>query len=229
LERFWSKRGDIEWSDQLAIALVVSEIANGDISRRPWAILWETERVLSVLAHAVLNLIFFCVRAENVGVEQRPYIKGVAYLTLAAIYRSSASVVTRLFENVWDDSGPMKLPKSAREVVLEPVLNQLSSEIRDVCVDDCVRISTDPIELTERERDRYWQRLRLPSADEKSERLMIVIERDNEICKVGFEVDADRRCPIVSFKDTEKNVGAILQTIEQIVRQRTVPKPVAQS
>lgn len=73
LELFWREKVGIEWSDQLAIALVVSEVANGDISRRPWAILWEAERVLSVLAHAVLNLIFFCVRAENIGVEQRPY------------------------------------------------------------------------------------------------------------------------------------------------------------
>ncbi len=188
--------------------------------------LWSPEELLSTLAHALRNVLFFCLRAERAGIEQGPYIKAVAYLTLAAVHQSSAPVVSALFNRLWDADFAPEVAAKLRQVTLEPVLNQLGAELRDICIDDCVRVSTDPIELTENQRERYWHRLMPPADgaddddDEDVRKAHVVIERKDAPCHVGFSLNDEMGCPIVSLNDTAKDFDRFLGTVERIVQHR---------
>jgi hypothetical protein len=132
-----------------------------------------------------------------------------------------------LFRQVWDLVDKPTFPQNIRDMAIAPVLNQLIREVQDVCVAECSRISTDQIELTDAERDSYWDRLRMPAADQDEEepRKHLLIETFSAPCKAGFALDDDHLCPIVSIRDPERNIEAVLTTIEQIIRERGGIRP----
>jgi hypothetical protein len=94
-------------------------------------------------------------RAQEAGVDEWPYIKAMAYLLLSALYRCDIASVIELLEQVGSDSEIPRYAEVLQEIVIPPVLNQLTRELRDVCTGDCVRVSTELVELTEEERDKY--------------------------------------------------------------------------
>ena len=221
LRELWKGRSQIQWDEQMYLAALVSEIANGEITRRPWGVFIPTDLTLNVLGGGLLNLIPFCLRADRAGVDQRPYIRGIAYLVLVAIHRFSAGEVHHLLQSVWDRSSKQILPAEHRDIAISPVLDQLTVELLDVCGSDCVRVSP-PGRLTWEQIEHYWERLRLPSTegeDEKPE-MDLIIEKLDEPCNVGFHVDANRPCPI-NYPSTEGGkYERLLEVLERIVRHR---------
>jgi restriction endonuclease len=201
LKVLWQHRLTLDWSEEATIAVMVGEIANGNIARRPWALLLPEAEVLSTLGHALVNLLYFCARADQAGIKQHPYIKGVAYLTLVGLQTFSAEIVARLFAHIWEDAYGHEIPEEISRIAIQPVLRQLTYEIRDVCVEDCSRVTSELGELTEQDRADYWDRLRLPtgdSAEDNDSHRILTLEAADKPCKVGFDVDVDNRCPIIT-------------------------------
>lgn len=225
LNALWKHRLQLDWTEETTIALIAGEFANGNISRRPWALLSSREGVLSTLGHALVNLIYFCQRADDVGIKQHPYIKGVAYLTLVALHQFSSETVATLFARIWEDAYGHEIPEEISRFAIQPVLRQLTAEIRDVCVEDCSRVVSDLGELTEEERDAYWDRLRLPTdyADEESDsHRVLTVEAPDKPCKVGFEVDLVNRCPIINLREPERDIRHALETLWRIISVRSL-------
>jgi hypothetical protein len=221
LRAFWKSREALNWTHQSALAVIVAEAANGDFAIRPWALMFKTTDVLMILGEALLNLLSFCLRADAAGVEQGPYIKGVAYLTLSALHRSSAKKVADVFHLAWEDVDGPRLPKNVQVLAIQPVINQLKREIRDVCIDDCSRVSTDRIELSEEQAESYWNRLRWPSVDDDDEKPKkhLVIEKHDEGCNARFKLDATHTCPLIDTDD-DGDVERDLAVFEQVIRER---------
>lgn len=224
LRLLWQHRRTLDWSVEAIIAVLVGEIANGNIARRPWALLLPDEEVLSAAGDALVNLFYFCARADQGGIKQHPYIKGAAYLTLVALHKFSAETVGELFGHIWEDAYGLEIPAEISRIAIQPVLRQLTAEIRDVCVDDCSRVSSELGELTEKERDDYWDRLILPTGDSDEEddsHRILTLEVPDKPCKVGFEVNINNRCPIINLREPEQDIGRALETLWRIISERS--------
>ena len=226
LQLLWEQRADLEWNDQSIIAAIVSEFANGDIEQRPWSLQLSGDELMSAVASALANTLHFCLRADKVGIEQRPYIEGVSYLTLSALQRVEPDDVGRLFEDVWGGGVNVDLPTDARTTVLSPVVGHLVAQVRDVCTDDCSRVSADLTTLREEDCATYWDRLKQPADQTPREResVFVTVEKEKEPCKVGFEVGPEDGCPILRLSrlnHPEEDLEAAFSTLAQIVRERT--------
>lgn len=82
LRTFWLERRALTWDVDLLMAVVVSEMANGDISIRPWAAGQDVEIIRATFSHGLANCVPFIIRAEKAGFSQNAYIDAMAYLLL---------------------------------------------------------------------------------------------------------------------------------------------------
>lgn len=222
LQELWKHRHDLDWSHQDIIAVVASECANGSVSNRPWTNLIADDQRLCVLVTALTSILYFCFRADDVGVSQTPYIDGAAYLLLSSLQSNDWRTVSGELRGIWKDT--KKSAGLLRAHALRPVLAALTTELRDVCTDDCRRILTDPMRLSEGEIDGYWRRLRpVTTPEKKRERLYILVERENERCNVGFKVNKRAGCPLVRIKyddETPLDIDETLATLSAVVSKR---------
>jgi hypothetical protein len=224
LEELWRHRHELQWSDSDIIAVLVSECANGSVTRRPWATLVSKQQRLPVLVSALTNILYFCFRADDAGVSQRPYIDGSAYLLLCCLESQDWQVVSKALAKIW--TGKKKDMDVLRAHALRPVLETLRTELRDVCTDDCRRVSTDPLALSKDNINEYWLRLRFAGkahSEHKRERLIIMVEKEDELCKVGFKVGKHAGCPIVRVEpndDTPLDISKTLETLSAVVHKR---------
>jgi hypothetical protein len=221
LKLLWKDQDDLEWDSAARLAVVISEAANGSFTSRPWTSVLSDADVRDVLSLGLLNLPYFCCRADSVGSEQTPYFKGLAYLLLSLLARSEASAVSELLTKVWDQLDGGKVPHAAREYMLRPVLAQLHGELRDVCTSDCERVSMDLVELTRKEVDQYWLRLgpRAAARDEdESDDRILTIEHGPSPCRVGFQVDMNHGCPLVAVDDHSFTLPRLDGTLEMFKR-----------
>lgn len=225
LKYIWKHRKSLTWAEDDIISVLVSETANGNIITRPWALTIDPEDLFSTLTSGLLNLPYFCQRANQAGTDQHPYIKGIAYLLLVTLRNFPAEMVGQFFSKVWDNASNINFPDETRKGIIKPILGQLIGELQDVCTSDCSRISSELSTLTKDELECYWDRLRMPADDydeEEKNTQILIIESLNEACKIGFEVDNKQRCPIVSVKDIDEiDIDRTLITLEQIIRSRS--------
>src|ERR1017187_2675705 len=173
-------------------ALIANEFANGQIIYRPWGATLDDEAVVQTLAAGFLNIGHFLVRSSNAGTDQKVLIRTFAYVILAALNRVTADSVARVVVECVNRGRDEAIPDDILEILLMPVINQLLSEMQDLCSSDCKRISgLDRSALTEEkdEVDGYWLRLEPEGIDEPGDRRFLRIESYAEPCKVGFPVD----------------------------------------
>jgi hypothetical protein len=169
------------------------------------------------------HTLYLCVRASEVGVEQQPFIRAVGYLILAMLNRISAEKVYAAIHEALVTPGGIPYPEEIRLMVLNPVLGCLLQEVTDVCVMDCVRISSEPVTLDEREIKSYWNRLRsglIDDEDSDEGRGILILERHEGICQVGFAVDAEKGCPLLRL-DKDILSDDLLPTLKRVASFRS--------
>jgi hypothetical protein len=221
LRMLWSARGRLKWNPQSFIAVIASELANGDVTRRPWPLLFDQGRVLEALKSALINAPYFCVRATELGNDQAGYLGACGYLILAAISETSATQVSDIIGGCWEGLGSQEQQRVIRDVVVEAVLTNLVGELQDVCTSDCSRVISDRRFLSESEVDSYWKRLDLPeSEEEEPEESHLVIEYHDSPCAIGLDLDRERTCPIMALNDPITDVSSALEAIKRIVQAR---------
>lgn len=223
LEQLWQARSHLEWNDESRLAVLVSELANGDILKRPWHTTSSDKQQLNLLGLALLNVPPFCIRASRAGFEQFPYFKAIGLLMALAVRRTSAKKVMEFVDVVWESTDG-KYNEGVQQLVLEPVLDQLIREFRDACTSDCQRVHTDPVELSEAEIKNYWRRFTVSSTDAEStdqDGRILVVELDKKPCNVGFNVDHTHRCPLMALEDEkQRSLKSVLVTIEGVLKHR---------
>lgn len=221
LRMLWSARRQLKWNAQSFIAVLASELANGDVTRRPWPLLFDEETILDALKTALVNAPYFCVRATELGTDQAGYIDSCGYLVLVAISETSAAQVAELLKGCWKGIGSPEQQGAIRDVVLEPILRSLAGELQDVCTSDCSRVLHDRRLLSEGEVDSYWKRLDLPQdEEEETEESHWVLEFHDRPCAIGLDLDRENTCPIMALNDPIIDVSSALETIERIVQAR---------
>lgn len=141
-----------------------------------------------------------------------------------AVRRTSAKEVMKFVDVVWDSTDG-EYDETLQKLVLDPVLGQLIREFRDVCTSDCQRVYTDPIELSEREIENYWQRFTISPSEPDSthkDRGILTIEQDKKPCNVGFKLDQEHRCPLLELEEQkQRTLEPVLITIEGVLKHRS--------
>jgi hypothetical protein len=214
LINLWHARKGLTIDSRSLMALVSSEIANGDIIARSWAMFVNKEIVLQCLGDGLLNFLYLVFRANETGVRQRPLIGAVAHLVLACTDRVGAVATSRVLSAVWESKG---YTEKTRKMVLTPVLDLLVTQVRDVCTSDCPRISTEPILLSEDEVTGYWRQISSVTHEKvEQDNRILVIESHNVPCKVGFRLSKKKGCPLCNTDAPEDNILQTLKTIKSV-------------
>ena len=104
-------------------------------------------------------------------------------------------------------------------MLLAPVVEQLLSEVQDVCGSDCTRIVSfdrGALPNDKDEVDSYWLRLEPDGLEEAGGRRLLRLEKFDAPCVVGFAVDKEHCCPLFGTKPTVKGTGEMLSIIERV-------------
>lgn len=219
LSDLWRSRWEIEPTTLGLFAVISNEFANGDVTHRPWAATFDIKSLLEVLQIGLVNAPYLVMRALRAGVDVTPITRAYVYLILCAIDVSSPTTVADLITDSIT-RGHKNMPNDLREYFLMPIMDQLLSELQDVCSSDCRRIVTlDRQTLTEDkdEVDNYWLRLEPDGVDEdEAPRRVFRIESNDSPCVVGYQVNKDNGCPLFGIEATGDNVQDVLTIIKRV-------------
>lgn len=225
LAEIWTQRETLEFSSLSILALVINEFAHGDIGRRPWAASIDKESHLQILASALSNLPYLALRSDMAGEAQTPVIRAIAYLILGSLGRIPTKDLSEFIVRFVNRDLEEPFPDVVQEFLLLPLLDQLTSELQDVCSNDCERmISLDRATLSEGkdEIETYWDRLdpsERPVTEDKRTRLRI--EKTTASCKVGFEVGEKHGCPLFAMEVSLASVEDLIAVLERVVAFRS--------
>jgi len=218
LSELWKKRAGLEFDVSTFLAIVASEIANGKIQSRSWAVLFDDDFLIEALSNGLINFLYLIFRADEKGTNQKPIIRSLAYLILMCTHRIGADGTSILLTKVWETVKDREYPQEIRGIILQPILNILNDEVQDVCANDCPRVCTDRIILTEDEVKTYWQRLALTEDEPEKDDRTLTIESYKYICKVGFDLDEDHGCPFLYNEEPQENIAETLRAISAVIK-----------
>lgn len=216
----WEQRNAIEGGPLAIFALIVNEFANGDIVARPWAATLDNAQLTEVLLLSLTNVPYLVLRGLKAGIEQKHILRALAYLVMAGLERETPEKIAKLISGAFSRDG-QAFPDHVQEVLLLPILDQLLSELQDVCGSDCERMTLlDRSALTE-DRDEiedYWLRLELHEAKEDGKkRTTIRLEKYDAPCKVGFKTDKDHDCPLFAATPSLADFDALLSMLKRVI------------
>jgi hypothetical protein len=219
LNDLWKARNQIEATPAGTFAAIANEFANGDISHRPWGAVLDQQSLADVLVNGFYNVTYLMFRCSSTGVDQEIIIRTFAYLLLAALEILPSETLSELVSNSLTRNNSGQFPRKIQEMLLMPIMNQLLSEIQDVCTSDCKRVSLlDRLALTEDNDEvaNYWLRLEPDGTDEPDKKKTVIIEAFNEPCIVGFPVDKENGCPLFGTELTIENTQHFLAVIQRV-------------
>ncbi len=219
LAHFWSQRESIDFNPQGMFALIANEFANGNIAHRPWGAVVDPESLASVLINGLFNVAYLRSRSSKAGIDQRILIRAFAYLILAALDNFTDDAVARMVIDGINREEEGRFPDELQELLLMPIVNQLLSEIGDVCSENCERISALHRRTLTEDNDEvidYWYRLEPAGIEEPTERRFIRIEKNDAPCVVGFPVNEHDGCPLFTFEPNIKNVQEFMALIKRV-------------
>lgn len=220
LEEIWQSKDGLEIEPFSLLALIASENANGSIEIRSWPKIVSRSLSLDALANGLLNYPYWMQRADAGGSPQEPVIQGLAYLILIATIEYGHEDVTQFLHKIWGQDPELRFSFEMKEILLEPILQTLNDEVRDVCISDCKRLSTERRFLSEQQVDVYWQRMQAESIVENRRAEWLSIESFAAPCKVGFRLGKKRHCPVNHTGQLTKDIGGFLKRMQQIATSR---------
>jgi len=207
LKHIWLKKLELDWDDGSLMTVLVSEIANGDISVRPWANKVANGEALLYCFHAgVINISSVLDKSKLTGFNVILYIKTLSYLMLVILDMIKGRITRKKVEAIFYPGiyGNNILYKE----LLNIVIDSLENELFDLCMYDCPRIIGELLCLREEEIYAYWDRLGsgqiLDEIKEEQEERGFFIELDGQKCKLGYKVSKKRRCPFDIFREKKR-------------------------
>jgi hypothetical protein len=233
LKEIWNERKKIDLSAMAVVAAVASEFSNGDITKRSWGAAFDNASLVQILHIALINLPYLAIRSSKSGIDQTPIFRSVAYLTMCVLRGNTPESVADLVTTSVFRGDGNNMPDDVKDYLLLPIVDQILSELQDVCSDDCLRMIADKSASLRGENDEiktYWLRFEEgaegENGDPRDKRLLIV--SNNAPCNVGFPVNETVRCPLFAIEPTTKNLCDVLKILKNVVEARIAKsKPVA--
>ncbi|MEO1146804.1 MAG: restriction endonuclease [Cyanobacteria bacterium J06638_22] len=224
LNEIWLARGEIEFSEMSMVGAIASEFSNGDITKRQWGAILDKPFLAQVLQIVLLNTPYLVIRSLESGTDQSPIMRADAYLIMCLLREYPAEIVSELIIDSLFRGDADKIPEDVKEYLLLPIVNQLLSELQEVCSDDCSRMIATRKTTLRQEEDKiesYWSRfLESDNEEKEANQRWILIERQDQPCKVGFIVNRDNGCPLFSVDPTPDNLSDVLGIVKRVVETR---------
>lgn len=223
LEKIWKDRNTLEFSAMSLFAAIASEFSSGSITKRPWAAILETNYLIKTLHMALVNVSYLVLKSMKSGTDQSPMIRAVCYLLMAALRDMEPEAAAELVNVSLYRGKEDEMPEEVRSLLLMPIIDQLLSELQDVCSDDCRRMSVvNGASLTQSadEIATYWERFDLKSSEsgeEEQEGRRLLLETTDAPCIVGFPVGPDVSCPLFGVEPTTRNLAEVLGIAKRVI------------
>lgn len=219
LKEFWSERATLLVEPMERVALIANELAHGSLSDRPWGAYANAEEVWNSLQMLLSNLPYLVTRSDKAGVDQDPLAGTAAHLLMMALREQSITAIIGLIRHTITRDDEI-FPKEVLDVLWEPIMNLLLSELQDVCSSDCDRFYTrdrrtlligrDPVEI-------YWQRFDKRGASGGSRSGWVGLENITAPCKVGFKIANGGSCPLFELEPQIGNLTALLKLTKRVL------------
>lgn len=180
----------------------------------------DIQSVADVLSIGLQNVPYLFLRSTKAGIDQTILFRTFAYLILVMLDALPAETVAGIIDHSLTRGGETSFPDDVYEVLLMPIIDQLQSEMQDVCGEDCRRIHSFRRKSLVEDKDEietYWLRLEPDGLEEVNDDNYLRLEGYNEPCKVGFLVDKDKSCPLFTFEPSIKNTQELLGIIKRVV------------
>ncbi len=221
LEAIWAERENLEFSSMGMFAAIANEFSNGDITRRSWSAILDSQSLVEVMQIGLLNTPYLASRCAKSGNDQTPVLRAVSYLIMSTLKELPAEDVAALLTESLFRGNEANMPEEVREYFLMPIMDQMLSELQDVCSEDCVRMSALRRASLTQDNDSietYWLRFAKEgnSAKEDDQR-RVLLESDTAPCIVGFAVNEKNRCPLFGTEPTIDNVATVLEIIKRVI------------
>lgn len=229
--RIWAERETLEIGPMERIALIANEFAHGSIDERPWAGACTAEDALAACQMAMFNLYYLYSRVTRADAEQGPIINTVAYLLLATLNHGQGDPLKAAMAVALRTEGGESFPVEVVDLLLGPMLNALRGDLQLVCSSDCDRFFAgqsrdlwairNPIET-------YWARFEPSGAPGKPEPASYVrLESTTKPCRVGFELDEQRSCPLYQTEISAGNFEDFFAVATRVLNARVLPQMAA--
>lgn len=219
LSDLWKEREDLSVTHMGLFALIANEFANGEISERAWGASFDAESVIETLSLGLQNVPYLMLRSAKAGTDQTILYRAFGYLIFAALDALPADDVASIIDQSLTRGGEIDFPDDVHEYLLMPIIDQLLSEMQDVCSEDCRRMSRGMRRALTKDNDEianYWLRFEPRDLKQDEDRRYLLIESYRDPCAVGFNVDEDNGCPLFAFEPTTKNTSELLTIIKRV-------------
>lgn len=220
LKVLWGARHKLDWDIKARIAVIASEVYNGNICERAWGATLDDREFATTFATALINTPGLLLRAKASSGRADGYFEFLSYMLLCALSRFKPKIVTILIESAWRNPDGSDFPQEVRDAIMVPVVARLQAEIFDLCLSRCHRITTQPTLLTEQQIENYWDRLRIndsvPPID--PEKGAFTIEICTVPCKVGFRTTKKAGCPYL--READLSLSETLETLHKTIQFR---------
>ncbi len=224
LSSLWDARRSLAIEPYAVFACIAGEFANGSITDRPWAAELSDDELKTTFLFAAANVIYLVHRSHLGGRDTGPIQRALSYVLLAVLQVADPEWVARGLLALTGRDEQTVLPENAREFLLMPILDQLQGELQEVCASSCSRMITTREQLRTSDGDeieRYWERLQRGGRATKTKQSQwLLLEKEDEPCRVGFEVSSQKSCPLFSLKSELSNVEAIVAVLHRVSRYR---------
>jgi hypothetical protein len=223
LEKIWSDRDTLEFTEMSVFAAIAGEFSSGSITKRPWAAILETNFLIKTLHMAFLNVSYLVLRSVKSGTDQTPMIRAACYLLMAGLQHMEPEAAEELVNVSLYRGNEDEMPEEVRSLLLMPIIDQLLSELQDVCSDDCRRMSAVKSASLTQSADEiatYWERFDLngsESDEDEQDGRRLLLEMTSEPCKVGFTVNSDISCPLFGVEPTIRNLAEVLGIAKRVL------------
>lgn len=226
--RIWAERETLKIGPMERIALIANEFAHGSIDERPWGGYCSAEETLAACSMAIFNLLFLYTRLMKAGVDQGPIVEAIAYLILATLRHDLSDRLQEVMEIALRTDGGEPFPAKVVDLLLGPVLDSLRGDLQLVCSSECDRFSKDD-SLKQWERrhpiETYWSRFGRQGTPAKvNDQSHARLERTTEPCRVGFQVDEQRSCPLYQTDISTANLKEFFAIATRVLKFRA-PTP----
>lgn len=170
----------------------------------------------------LVNTSFLAIRCTKNGVDQRQIVRALTYLLLVASTFCDADELAKYVLESACRGKPDEYPDDVKSYLLGPIIDQLLSEMQDVCGANCARFfSRDPTSLCSGgdEIKNYWVRLEKEGLPEEKEEQRLFLMRTSGPCEAGF--GEERSCPLFEVKPSVDNLAEILRIVQQVAQVRS--------
>jgi hypothetical protein len=207
LTLYWNERHKLHWTDWSLMAMLASEFASGNPENHNWTALIQPGDLARLYRFGLSSLLYFCIRAEDIGSASQPYTDAACHLMLSVLRLMSVAEVKKHNAMALKDS-------KVRRFVIATLLRVVAGDLAKHCAEDCKRITrSDSHRLGE---TNYWNRFAGQRSTEKKDPYagaILIFEKKDESCKVGFPLDSKNTCPLNIQDEVDEDFLRVAKTV----------------